>query len=153
MMGVVTWSPDRVQQLRDLFEQGCSCRQIAAKLGGVSRNAVIGKLTRLGLTDRARARPLKPATAPKQKTVRAPRLRIAANNAPTSAKTAVPPAQVNVSIDIAATRISLLDARKDQCRWPAADDGSAAMVCGAATCGGSYCASHSWLSVRGIAAA
>ena len=44
-----TWTTERVELLKSHFEAGLSCRQIAAEIG-VSRNAVIGKLSRLGLT-------------------------------------------------------------------------------------------------------
>lgn len=44
------WTPSRVAQLEELHETGLSCAQIAARLGGgVTRNAVIGKLARMGL--------------------------------------------------------------------------------------------------------
>src|SRR3954466_8081501 len=44
-----TWTDERIELLKQHFEAGLSCREIAAQIG-VSRNAVIGKLTRLGLT-------------------------------------------------------------------------------------------------------
>src|SRR4029453_18973352 len=44
-----TWTTERVELLKNHFAAGLSCRQIAADIG-VSRNAVIGKLSRLGLT-------------------------------------------------------------------------------------------------------
>src|SRR5579862_857527 len=49
-MGTIstTWSDERVVLLRALFERGCTCREMAYEIG-VSRNAVIGKLARLGL--------------------------------------------------------------------------------------------------------
>ena len=46
---IPTWTTERVELLKRHFDEGLSCRQIAATIG-VSRNAVIGKLTRLGLT-------------------------------------------------------------------------------------------------------
>ena len=46
---IPTWTTERVELLKQHFEAGLSCREIAASIG-VSRNAVIGKLTRLGLT-------------------------------------------------------------------------------------------------------
>src|SRR3954453_16331511 len=46
---IPTWTTERVELLKQHFEAGLSCRDIAARIG-VSRNAVIGKLTRLGLT-------------------------------------------------------------------------------------------------------
>jgi GcrA cell cycle regulator len=48
------WSEDRVEVLRDLWKQGFSASQIAKKLGGVTRNAVIGKANRMGLEGRGR---------------------------------------------------------------------------------------------------
>ena len=48
----MSWTDERVEQLRELWSQGLSASQIAAQLGGVSRNAVIGKAHRLGLQGR-----------------------------------------------------------------------------------------------------
>ena len=45
-MTVLTWSDDRVEQLKKLWEAGLSASQIAAELGNVTRNAVIGKVHR-----------------------------------------------------------------------------------------------------------
>lgn len=44
-----SWTPERVDSLRELIERGLSAEDIASELGGVSRNAVIGKVHRLGL--------------------------------------------------------------------------------------------------------
>src|SRR3954447_1942865 len=44
-----TWTDERIELLKQHFEAGLSCREIAADIG-VSRNAVIGKLSRLNLT-------------------------------------------------------------------------------------------------------
>ena len=44
-----TWTDERIELLRQHFEAGLSCREIAADIG-VSRNAVIGKLSWLNLT-------------------------------------------------------------------------------------------------------
>src|SRR4051794_22665470 len=46
---IPTWTTERVELLKQHYEAGLTCREIAAQIG-VSRNAVIGKLTRLGLT-------------------------------------------------------------------------------------------------------
>ena len=56
-MTVLTWSDDRVEQLKKLWEAGLSASQIAAELGNVTRNAVIGKVHRLGLSGRAKSPP------------------------------------------------------------------------------------------------
>jgi GcrA cell cycle regulator len=44
------WTEERASQLKELWAQGLSARQIADQLGGVTRNAVIGKAHRLGLS-------------------------------------------------------------------------------------------------------
>ena len=54
-MAVLTWSHNRVEQLKKLCEAGLSASQIAAELGNVSRNAVIGKVHRLGLSGRGKS--------------------------------------------------------------------------------------------------
>ncbi|MCZ6589734.1 MAG: GcrA cell cycle regulator [Alphaproteobacteria bacterium] len=48
----MAWTEDRVAMLRELWTKGLSASQIAVQLGGVSRNAVIGKAHRLGLESR-----------------------------------------------------------------------------------------------------
>lgn len=45
----MSWTPERVERLTWLWAEGLSARQIADKLGGVTRNAVIGKSHRLNL--------------------------------------------------------------------------------------------------------
>jgi GcrA cell cycle regulator len=47
------WTDERVDQLKSLWTEGLSASQIARVLGGVTRNAVIGKVHRLGLAGRA----------------------------------------------------------------------------------------------------
>jgi GcrA cell cycle regulator len=53
----MNWTDERVELLRKLWSEGLSASQIAAQLGGVSRNAVIGKVHRLKLSSRGRATP------------------------------------------------------------------------------------------------
>src|SRR3954471_21210739 len=53
------WTDERVELLKKLWQDGLSASQIAKQLGGVTRNAVIGKVHRLGLS--GRATPSKPA--------------------------------------------------------------------------------------------
>lgn len=52
MQGGGEWTDERVEQLRNLWTEGLSASQIARVLGGVSRNAVIGKVHRIGLSGR-----------------------------------------------------------------------------------------------------
>ena len=51
-----TWTDERVELLKKLWADGLSASQIAGELGGITRNAVIGKVHRLGLSGRAKAR-------------------------------------------------------------------------------------------------
>lgn len=48
----MAWTDERIEQLKRLWEAGNTASQIAEELGGVSRNAVIGKAHRLGLQSR-----------------------------------------------------------------------------------------------------
>ncbi len=49
----MSWSDDRVELLKKMWGEGQSASQIAKELGGVTRNAVIGKVHRLGLSNRS----------------------------------------------------------------------------------------------------
>src|SRR3989442_2793761 len=63
----MTWTDERVETLKKLWADGLSASQIAAELGGITRNAVIGKVHRLGLSGRAKS----PASAaPRQRKAR-----------------------------------------------------------------------------------
>ena len=76
----MNWTDERVERLKKLWAEGLSASQIAAQLGGVSRNAVIGKVHRLSLPGRAKAggsapaaaRPKRPAVAPRPAAAPAP---------------------------------------------------------------------------------
>jgi len=57
----MSWTDERIEQLRQMWERGMTASQIAEELGGVSRNAVIGKAHRLGL--QSRPSPVKAADA------------------------------------------------------------------------------------------
>ncbi|HEU4969473.1 GcrA family cell cycle regulator [Sphingomonas sp.] len=48
----MAWTDERIDQLKSMWEKGMTASQIAEELGGVSRNAVIGKAHRLGLQAR-----------------------------------------------------------------------------------------------------
>ena len=66
----MSWTDERVELLRKLWGEGQSASQIAKELGGVTRNAVIGKVHRLGLSNRTggvqgtKPAPAKEAEAP-----------------------------------------------------------------------------------------
>ena len=57
----MSWTEERIERLKSLWSQGITASQIADELGGVSRNAVIGKAHRLGL--QSRPSPVKPNEA------------------------------------------------------------------------------------------
>ena len=48
----MSWTPERVEILKKMWSEGQSASQVAGELGGVTRNAVIGKVHRLGLSNR-----------------------------------------------------------------------------------------------------
>lgn len=66
----MSWTDERVETLKRMWAEGQSASQIAKELGGVTRNAVIGKVHRLGLSNRVggkdedEAEPMDPPPAP-----------------------------------------------------------------------------------------
>lgn len=60
----MSWTDERIATLKKMWEGGATASQIAEELGGVSRNAVIGKAHRLGL--KARPSPVKAAEKKKK---------------------------------------------------------------------------------------
>src|SRR5690606_16813645 len=69
----MNWTDERVEKLKKLWSEGLSASQIAAQLGGVSRNAVIGKVHRLNLPGRAKAGGTQAAARPKRPAPATPR--------------------------------------------------------------------------------
>ncbi|WP_444452734.1 GcrA family cell cycle regulator [Rhodobacter capsulatus] len=59
----MSWTDERVELLKKMWTEGQSASQIAKELGGVTRNAVIGKVHRLGLSNRVEGAPAAPAPA------------------------------------------------------------------------------------------
>jgi GcrA cell cycle regulator len=94
----MSWTEERIERLKKMWHDGATASQIADELGGVSRNAVIGKAHRLGLEQRPS--PVKPgeekeqrkaapaAAAPK---AAAPRAEPASKRAPAAAETPADP--------------------------------------------------------------
>ena len=62
----MSWTDERVARLTKLWAEGLSASQIAADLGGVTRNAVIGKVHRLGMSGRAKPAPKSTASQPRR---------------------------------------------------------------------------------------
>ncbi|MDF1608762.1 GcrA family cell cycle regulator [Hoeflea sp. YIM 152468] len=79
----MSWTDERVERLTKLWADGLSASQIAAQLGGVSRNAVIGKVHRLNLPGRAKSGGQ--ASVRTKRTTAAPRAPTYANRAATQA--------------------------------------------------------------------
>ncbi len=63
----MSWTDERVETLKKMWGEGQSASQIAKELGGVTRNAVIGKVHRLGLSNRAGSGGAAAKAAPKDK--------------------------------------------------------------------------------------
>lgn len=84
---LISWTDERVESLKKLWQEGLSASQIAGRLGGVTRNAVIGKVHRLGLSGRATTsrqkshRPRRPAAATNKRLIAKPRFAQAGNTA------------------------------------------------------------------------
>jgi GcrA cell cycle regulator len=112
------WTPALVEQLTQSFQAGLSARQIASQIG-VTRNAVIGKISRLRLTrthEPPRSRPLIATREPEP---------------------------------VALGRRALLDLGPRQCRWPIGDPTDDDFCfCGERVAGGSYCAQHTAIAYR-----
>ncbi len=70
----MSWTDERVELLKKMWTEGQSASQIAKELGGVTRNAVIGKVHRLGLSNRVEGAPAAaaPAAAPMPPAASAP---------------------------------------------------------------------------------
>ena len=136
-----TWTTERVALLRSCVNAGLSCGQIAHEIG-VSRNAVIGKINRLGLSrGRSTAAPRTCARAPMRRPqVLTQRLALKALFA-----------SETVAEDVVSTEpCSLLNLAPSRCRWPiTAVDTAEFSFCGNITTDGmSYCAGHARIAYR-----
>lgn len=138
------WTDERVETLKKLWLDGLSASQIAKQLGGVTRNAVIGKVHRLGLSGRATpSQPQRPAF----KAPRAPRPAIAA--APAAPRRAIEPtvpAQLPTPALTAEEpgTATVLTLGAHMCKWPIGDPASDAFTfCGRRSDReGPYCSEH-----------
>jgi GcrA cell cycle regulator len=155
-MTVLTWSDDRVEQLKKLWEGGLSASQIAAELGNVTRNAVIGKVHRLGLSGRAKS---PSSAAPRQRKARPAQHMMRVSRPVSRGNTALAHAfDVEMEPDPVAfdnvvpmsQRLSLLELNEATCHWPVGDPSSPEFF----FCGGKaltslpYCAYHSRIAYQ-----
>ncbi len=124
----MSWTDDRVELLKKLWSEGLSASQIAGRLGSVTRNAVIGKVHRLGLSGRATTSRMKShrprARMAHQKRAAKPRFAQTGNPAVRAlyaldSEGYVPPAE-EVIIPLA-ERKSIQTLTECSCRWPIGD--------------------------------
>ena len=100
----MSWTDERIDQLKALWDKGLTASQIAEELGGVSRNAVIGKAHRLGLKSRpspVKANDADKKAAPKKAAPAAAPAKAHAAAAPARPRPAEPVAPVRADDDAA----------------------------------------------------
>ncbi|MDX2263453.1 MAG: GcrA family cell cycle regulator [Hyphomicrobiales bacterium] len=113
----MSWTPERIEQLKSAWTKGLSAAQIAAELGSVSRNAVIGKLHRLGL-NRGRLAGRRKSAGPRLNLQRQPPPR----SRPTPpAPTREPRLRLPELSPPPTDRIRLVTLTATSCRWPEGD--------------------------------
>jgi GcrA cell cycle regulator len=155
----MSWNDERVEALKKLWGEGYSASQIATQLGGVTRNAVIGKVHRLGLAGRAKPAAASGATAARPRKPRggAPSLRV--SRAAVRGNTALaqayeidiePEPELSDNVIPLGQRRTLLELTESTCRWPIGDPGNPDFF----FCGGPiisslpYCAYHARLAYQ-----
>ena len=160
----MAWTDEIVEQLKQHWIDGKSASQIAGLLGnGVTRNAVIGKVHRLGLAGRAKApsatvpRPRRHAPPPPHR-VAGPRL---GSSAPRVMRGATAlalasealteleePAFESVVVPMS-LRVTIVELKESMCRWPLGDPATSEFrYCGSPTASGPYCAYHGGLAYQ-----
>lgn len=125
---MMSWTDERVERLKKLWQEGLSASQIAAELGGVTRNAVIGKVHRLGLSGRGQPT----SSMKRQRRVHAPAVRrtrpvalgnlALQTNIEALAETEFRPRR-SVVVPIA-KRLKIEALTERTCKWPIGDPGS-----------------------------
>ena len=143
----LTWTTERIELLKGGFEAGLSCRQIAVQIG-VSRNAVIGKLSRLKLARDTGgiARPPKQEGVQRRRPRAGQRLRQIMLKMPSGE---LRPCEIEEPIHNGHT-CSLMELSKATCRWPISTPGLADFCfCGNPPIEGlPYCVGHSRMAYR-----
>jgi GcrA cell cycle regulator len=134
------WTDERVELLKKLWLEGHSASQIAKQLGGVTRNAVIGKVHRLGLSGRAAP------SQPSRQVLRTPRPPRPANvhhHAPRRVEPRVMPTPQAVIYPEEPGSATVLTLGAHMCKWPIGDPSSDGFTfCGRRINEGSYCVEH-----------
>lgn len=143
----MAWNDERVELLKKFWSEGLSASQIASKMGGVTRNAVIGKVHRLGLS--GRATPAKPQRG-------CDRDLHVEEEAPVSAaraeidKLIVEPEFVAPAILTSGDMATVATLKGNMCKWPIGDPAKDDFhFCGqSAPTGKPYCAYHAQLAFQ-----
>ncbi|MBC7832732.1 MAG: GcrA cell cycle regulator [Hyphomicrobium sp.] len=122
----MAWTDERVETLKKLWGEGLSASQIAGRLGSVTRNAVIGKVHRLGLSGRATTSRMKShRPRPRMASKRMAKARFSATGNPAfralyqETEAYVPP--VEEMIIPLAERKTIQTLVECSCRWPIGD--------------------------------
>ena len=153
------WTDDRVELMAKLWQDGLSASQIAKQLGGVTRNAVIGKAHRLGMVPGSgkpgsRSHAAKPrairADGPVRVAPAAPRPLLAGNGAVFHHPEPRPPREVVRFVDEAPGAATMTTLRNHMCKWPIGDPAAPGFTyCGApADPGRPYCANHAQVAYQ-----
>ncbi len=156
----MSWTEERVGLLKKLWADGLSASQIAAQLGQVTRNAVIGKVHRLGLSGRMKsgtsmARIAKPRLrAPMRPSMQATSFGATALKVEAQAERGLAqllePAIVVPFPAPKGENVTLMQLSERTCRWPLGDPSTTDFrFCGCETGpGASYCQYHSVLAFQ-----
>lgn len=145
----MSWTDERVSQLKQLWGEGKTAAEIAKMLGGVTRNAVIGKAHRLKLSGRVSpvqvtGGRVEAALSKVSNDQRAPKIPI---------RERVPSAPIQPSMreeNIPIKGIQLTELRESTCRWPIGDPKQEGFkFCGCnASPGMTYCDNHTRLAYQ-----
>jgi GcrA cell cycle regulator len=161
----MAWTDEIVEQLKQHWIDGKSASQIASLLGnGVTRNAVIGKVHRLGLAGRAKTpsasvpRPRRVALPPAHRIIAGPRLGSSAPRilrgatalalAPQTLPELEQPDFESVVVPMS-LRVTIVELKESMCRWPLGDPATSEFrYCGSPTASGPYCTYHGGLAYQ-----
>ena len=133
----MSWTEERVETLAKLWREGKSAAQIAKELGDVSRNAVIGKVHRMGLSGRAAPHLSGKNTAPRTRVVRVPAARKVKPKKP------APVEPVKPVVFVPANPQTIIEISPGECRYPVSGQGADMLFCAdKAEDGTSWCKHH-----------
>jgi GcrA cell cycle regulator len=142
------WTAERIEQLRHCVVTGLTCSEIAAEIG-VSRNAVIGKIHRLGLSTGRPAGAPAQSCPPRASRPRAPSQRRLLQLAYVQTPNGAAPIALNAPVE-SVHPCALTELAERTCRWPLGDPMSADFAyCGnEAITGFTYCVGHARMAYR-----